>query len=186
MVSDQTGCSYLKYIFVQGGTVGPQYNVVVTDESCPGQNDGAATLSITGGVPPYYIQWSDPNSTTSASLENLPPGTYFLVFWDAQGCFSSDSIVIGTGTTCFNIPSSFTPNADLTNDTWVIKGINNFPNNTVEIYSRWGSLLFSSAGYAEPWDGTYQGQEVASATYYYIIVLSENDEPITGSVTVVR
>ena len=37
-----------------------------------------------------------------------------------------------------------------------------------------------------PWDGTKDGNELPVGTYYYIIDLADQDEPITGPVTIIR
>ena len=82
----------------------------------------------------------------------------------------------------------FSPNNDGSNDTWQIDFIDQFPNCTVEIYNRWGELLFESVGYQEPWDGTYSGGVVPTGTYYYAIELNDErfPEPYTGPLTVIR
>ncbi len=86
------------------------------------------------------------------------------------------------------IPSGFTPNGDGWNDTWQIDFIDLFPACEVEIYNRWGELLFSSVGYGTPWDGTYKGGYVPVGTYYYVVKLNDPDfpEPYTGPLTVLR
>jgi gliding motility-associated-like protein len=191
-VTDANECSQTGSATVTN-TPGPVLDsVVVTLETCIGESDALITVYANSGIPPYTYTWDDPSLGTTSTSQNVASGVYYLIVTDAQFCGTADTITVSPGLTdceveeSLNIPSSFTPNFDLTNDTWILRGISKYPNVTVEIYNRWGSLLYSSGGYAEPWDGTYQGKEVASATYYYIIILSENDEPITGSVTVVR
>jgi gliding motility-associated-like protein len=88
--------------------------------------------------------------------------------------------------TCFFIPSVFTPNNDGTNDTWVIEGLWQFPNCVVKVYNRWGQPLFESKGYASPWDGTFEGNECPIADYYYIIDLKNGSKVFTGTVTIKR
>jgi gliding motility-associated-like protein len=83
------------------------------------------------------------------------------------------------------IPNTFTPNGDGINDTWVFDKI--LPNNsTVEIFSRNGSIIFSSIGYGIPWDGTYQGAKLPAGTYYYIIDFKNGQKPLGGSVSIIR
>jgi gliding motility-associated-like protein len=53
------------------------------------------------------------------------------------------------------------------------------------VFNRWGSVVFSSKGYAEPWDGTYHGKELPAAVYYYIITIDEATN-YSGSVTIIR
>ncbi|MBI2966199.1 MAG: gliding motility-associated C-terminal domain-containing protein [Bacteroidetes bacterium] len=92
-------------------------------------------------------------------------------------------IAIGSA---LNIPTSFSPNGDGVNDSWILRGIENYPDATVEIFNRWGSKVFSSEkGYPEPWDGKYGGNKVPAATYYYIITIDDTRKNLTGTVTVV-
>ncbi|MFH1319889.1 MAG: gliding motility-associated C-terminal domain-containing protein [Bacteroidota bacterium] len=160
-----------------------------TDENCPGKGDGAIDLTVTGGISPYTNYWL-PGGEITEDISGLQEGVYIVIITDAINCLASDTVLISTlQAECpdsLNIPSSFTPNNDGTNDTWIIRGIELYPEIVVEIYNRWGSLMFSSKGYGEPWDGIYYGEPVPSATYYYIIILDEDQEPITGTVTVVR
>ena len=84
------------------------------------------------------------------------------------------------------IPNVFSPNGDNVNDKWVIRGLVEYEECRVEIYNRYGQLLFQSFGYRQPWDGTYKGQAMPVATYYYIINLKPGEAPLSGSVTVLR
>ncbi len=86
----------------------------------------------------------------------------------------------------FEIPNVFSPNGDNINDRWNVKGLAEFENCLVEIYNRYGQMLFRSNGYKQPWDGTYKGNPVPVATYYYIINLNNGDRPLGGSVTLLR
>ena len=84
------------------------------------------------------------------------------------------------------IPNTFTPNGDGINDTWEIKALQNYPNCTVAIYSRWGEKLYSSIGYPIPWDGTYKGASLPVGTYYYIIDLKNGVGAYSGWVAIVK
>jgi gliding motility-associated-like protein len=90
------------------------------------------------------------------------------------------------GAKSFFIPNVFSPNGDNINDVWNIKALQDYSNCIVEIYNRWGQLLFRSYGYQKPWDGTYNGQVLPVATYYYLIDLRNGEKPIAGSVTLLR
>jgi len=84
------------------------------------------------------------------------------------------------------IPNTFTPNGDGFNDTWEIKYLDKYPNSTVKVYNRSGELVYSSSGYAIPWDGTYKNTPLAVGTYFYIIDPSHNLLIMTGSVNLIR
>ncbi|WMJ74222.1 gliding motility-associated C-terminal domain-containing protein [Cytophagaceae bacterium ABcell3] len=87
------------------------------------------------------------------------------------------------------VRNSFTPNGDNINDTWYIENLERFPDARIEIYNRWGNLVWLSEGPAE-WDGTnFRNNEILPvATYYYVIILNSEvfDKPLTGHVTIVR
>jgi gliding motility-associated-like protein len=68
----------------------------------------------------------------------------------------------------------------------VVRGLRDYPNCVVEIFNRYGQMVFRSNGYNQPWDGTYKGQPLPVATYYYVIDLKNGDKPIGGSVTLLR
>ena len=67
--------------------------------------------------------------------------------------------------------NGFSPNNDGVNETLQIQGIDNFGNNLVTIYNRWGNLVYQKAGYDnnDGWDGTFEGKDLPSGTYFYII-----------------
>lgn len=83
------------------------------------------------------------------------------------------------------IPNAFSPNGDGVNDTWEIHGIKNNPDVVVEIYDRWGELIFYSKGYSTPWDGTYKNTPLNEGTYAYV-VKSSNDLIFKGAILLVR
>jgi len=83
------------------------------------------------------------------------------------------------------IPSAFTPNGDGQNDVWEIPDLINYPKCSVQIFDRWGSLVFSSMkSYLNPFDGFYRGKRLPLGTYFYIIQLKPGVKPLTGSVSI--
>ena len=82
----------------------------------------------------------------------------------------------------------FSPNGDGINDFFDIKNADRFPEILVEVYSRWGDMLFHSVGYddSKRWDGTTRGSNAPLGTYYFVIVPYSGAKPITGNVTIIR
>lgn len=71
------------------------------------------------------------------------------------------------------IPNVITPNGDGMNDVYKIAGISNPCTDKikVQIYNRWGLLVFESAEYPEfEWDGTNKGGSKVSAGTYFVLV----------------
>lgn len=87
----------------------------------------------------------------------------------------------------FFIPNGITPNGDGVNDVWEIPYLKNCPNCIVKVFNRWGQQLFSSIGYAQPWDGTVNGNGLPTADYYYVISLEKKTKKeYTGTITIKR
>ncbi|PSR53624.1 hypothetical protein AHMF7605_08835 [Adhaeribacter arboris] len=112
--------------------------------------------------------------------------TYKVTAFSEEGCVATDEVTI-TVIPRVIIVNTFSPNHDGINETWEIQRIENYPEATVEIFNRWGTKVFTSnTGYTKAWDGTYNGQDLPLATYYYIIRLDKISKPISGNVTLVR
>ena len=60
------------------------------------------------------------------------------------------------------------------------------PDAAIAIFNRWGSEIFNTSDAQNFWDGTYNGTNVPAATYYYIIDLGDDSEPINGTVNIIR
>lgn len=183
LVTDNNGCSDSTSVTISSNST-MTVNVEVTHESCPGEEDGIIATVVTGGQAPYDYNWSNGDSTSV--IENLAVGDYTLILSDDDDCIVTLIIPIeNEGGDCIHIPTAISPNGDGANETWVIGGIEDHPNTMVEIYNRWGSLLFSSNDYQNDWDGTYQGENVSAGVYYYVITIDE-ETTYTGSITVIR
>ena len=53
----------------------------------------------------------------------------------------------------------------------------------MEVFNRWGQLLFRSKPGTTWWDGTYNGALLPASDYYYVITVFPGAAPITGTVT---
>jgi gliding motility-associated-like protein len=84
------------------------------------------------------------------------------------------------------IPNAFSPNGDGINDRWRIQYLESYPGATVDVYDRYGMLVFSSIEYAVDWDGTRNGKDLPIGTYYYIVNPKNGRKIITGSVTIIK
>ncbi|PCH92537.1 MAG: hypothetical protein COB85_08060 [Bacteroidetes bacterium] len=157
-----------------------------SNENC-GKADGTTTAIPSGGLSPFIYIWDDPNSRTSAIAAELSAGVYSVSITDGDGCVLIETIeIVNDILSCLvDIPNTFTPNDDGVNDNWEISGTERYPEIVVEVYNRWGSLIFSSRGYTSPWEGDYKGKELPMADYYYIITLGEG-ESFTGTITIMK
>jgi gliding motility-associated-like protein len=84
----------------------------------------------------------------------------------------------------------FSPDGNNINDDFYIQNIEEYPENTVQIYDRWGGLIFEANGYDNQsvvWDGTgNNGRIVPNGTYYFLINPGDGVDKLTGAVEVVK
>lgn len=104
------------------------------------------------------------------------------------GCVGTDTVVVRF-CGALEIPNAYTPNDDGVNDKWNIEELFVFGEVTVDVYNRWGERVYHSVGYSSDqfWDGKDQkGKKLPMDSYYYVIDLHNGEEPIVGTVTIIR
>lgn len=159
-------------------------NVDVTHQTCEGQADGSIITFISQGNSPFNYLWS--TGDTTSYLNNLIAGEYMLNVSDSLDCSAMLIIPIETDNqNCIVIPTAISPNGDGSNDSWIISGTELNINVSVEIYNRWGGLLYANDDYQNDWKGTYQEKPLSAGVYYFIVKISE-EKVYTGSLTILR
>ncbi|MEN9337666.1 MAG: hypothetical protein RLZZ500_2653 [Bacteroidota bacterium] len=118
--------------------------------------------------------------------------TYYAAVQSTAGCESTRLDVVVTVEQCLPdaiiIPDGFSPNNDGVNDEFVIKNIiENYPNFTIEIFNRYGNVLFNGNRNNPNWngkssEGTNMGNGYAPAgVYFYILNFNDGSRaPIQG------
>lgn len=92
-VSDANGCSsVITGIEITEPAAAIVIDYTKTDISCYGANDGSLELDVSGGLPPYVINWSF--GANQSEFDNLGPGDYTLTVSDQSGCIRSQTITI--------------------------------------------------------------------------------------------
>jgi gliding motility-associated-like protein len=110
---------------------------------------------------------------------------YTLTVTSIQQCKASDTVFIKV-LKPLQIPNAFSPNGDGINDVWNVKYLADYPGAVVDIFDRYGRIVFHTVGYNKPWDGQRGGAPVPVGVYYYIITPKNGAAIVTGSLTVVR
>ena len=84
--------------------------------------------------------------------------------------------------------NGISPNGDNKNDFWHIVGIEQFPDNVVRVFNRWGNLVFERKGYSNQnaWDGTWNGKDLPDGAYFYMIDLGDGSELLSGYLQLMR
>ncbi len=126
----------------------------------------------------YNFNWTPTASMDCATClaTNTTPTTnttYVLTGENKHGCTVSEQVYISiiTPTNEAYIPNSFSPNGDGHNDEFLIYGTKIVRIKQLEIYDRWGSLLFSQKDLdtTKGWNGRYQGKIMNTGTYIYVM-----------------
>jgi gliding motility-associated-like protein len=110
----------------------------------------------------------------------------FVAF--SNGCVQYDYVTVFVRNG-LEIPNTFSPNFDGTNDTWKIPDIELYPDNNLSIYNRYGTLLASYSPYtpATEWLGTWQGAELPEGVYFYILELNDKEKTLyKGTISIIR
>ena len=108
----------------------------------------------------------------------------FVDQWDTDTSNDSDQAFIEPN--CLTVYNEFSPNGDGVNDFFKIDCIASFPNNRLQVFNRWGNIVFETRGYNNDWDGITNGRAAVQkgdllpvGTYYYILDLGDGSEPKT-------
>lgn len=132
----------------------------------------------------------DVGFTKIVSIEMVNSGTTTYMVTGTNKYCSDTSTVNVTLDVDITIYKAFSPNEDGVNDRWVITNAESFPNIDIMVFNRWGTKLYHSQNgeYTRDtaWDGTYNGEDLPVATYYYMVDKKDGSEPISGPVTLIR
>ncbi|GAB3200942.1 hypothetical protein GCM10027293_22870 [Pontibacter aydingkolensis] len=174
-VSDDVEIKFSAYPEVNAG----QDLEIIEGESITLKGNGTGTL-----------EWSPAVSLDNASIARPTASpekntVYILKATSADGCVRTDEMTVRV-LQRLQIPNGISPNGDNINDVWLIKGVEDYPDITIDIYNRWGDKVYNSRGYGNPWDGTRNGAPLPDGAYYYVIDTNKGRKPFTGSITVLR
>lgn len=140
-------------------------------------------------APSGYNTYSWSSGATTQSFETSVPGTYTLTVTDENGCSTSDVITLING--CddhIDLPNAFSPNNDNVNDFFGPIYSGNITDYNIEIYNRWGQLVFETNKLDKAWDGTLENEVQPLGAYVYVMTASLNSKSLVkqGSFILVR
>lgn len=133
--------------------------------------------------------WDTGDNTSSISVSPQQTTTYCATLTTASGCTNTDCItIIVMDISTLYIPNVFTPNNDGVNDIFYIPS-SNIVEFELQIFNRWGQLLFEADQVLKGWDGTFKGQVVPDGVYVYILKAKGADNVLynkTGHITILK
>jgi gliding motility-associated-like protein len=148
--------------------------------------NGSIKVSGSGGAgnTNYILNFQTTN--TSGDFDNLTVGKYLVWAEDQNRCTTDTLQIILHKKPDISIAKAFSPNGDGINDVWTIKNMDNYPDAEVKIFDRWGTIVFQSLGYDQPWDGTNNGKALPTASYYYHLSFKDGSGNEVGYITIIR
>jgi len=152
--------------------------------------DGAKTFNARASGPQATYKWApaiglDRDDVLNPVIKGEVDRVYTLTATNAQGCTTIDTITVHV-LDGIKVANAFSPNGDGINDVWKIEYIDSYPNATVQIFNRYGAVVFYSKGYATPFDGKYQNNDLSMETYFYVIDPGNGKARKTGSLSIIR
>lgn len=130
--------------------------------------NNTATVQISNGGDFEYsldnVIWQNSNT-----FKNLSNGTYTVFVKTKLGC-----IIGSMNFSIFNISNIFTPNADGSNDTWKISGLENYPGSEIQVFDRFGNLVLQKITNGSfEWDGFSNSRVLPTGNYWYVVKVSD-------------
>ena len=142
----------------------------------------------------YYYYW-DPKYNISNPFSFNPyvwpyqDTTYQVIVKDIYGCYDTLSFrIIVNKDYQIIIANTITPNNDGKNDIWWIGNIENYMDNEVYIFNRYGQMIYQAKNYDNKnvfWNGTYEGNKVPDGTYYYVLKFTNSNVIFKGHINVI-
>lgn len=162
---------------------------VITD--CPG--DIRAEADESGEV---SVTWTPPTASSRCGMVSLTsshnPGDLFSVGTTKVEYIATDDsgseakcafdVIVSYKKVTLEVVQVVTPNGDGINDEWIITNLEDFKNNKVTIFDRWGSMIYRASGYDNEsvvWKGENKnGTLVPTGTYFYTIEVDFKEQHI--------
>ena len=159
IITDANGCEITDTVqIIESATSLSIINVVTTDVSCNGGDNGFASVFVNGGAQPYSYLWNDVNMQTTPNVTTLIADTFIVAITDAALCTVYDTIIISE-------PEQLISNINQTNISCY--GLSD------------GSLINTTIGGVLPYNVIWQGPNSYSSNLGSITDLGIGDYIIT-------
>jgi gliding motility-associated-like protein len=158
---EQNGCKLRDTIKV---TERPKPTVSLGSDASICKYKPALLKTISSNYDSYM--WNT-GETTSSILVNQT-GTYYVTVTQ-NTCNASDTVQVLPGDCDIYIPNAFTPNNNSRNETFGVVENAAVQNFSMQIYSKWGQLIFTSNDITRKWDGTFKGKNMPNGNYVWIV-----------------
>lgn len=161
-LTSQNGCCLIQKIEVFAAELPKITNIDVTGST--------ANVFVTGGSPPYEYSLDNITFQNSSIFTNIPRGLHKILVTDSKNCeiLEKEFLII-------NLINVITPNGDGKNDTLDYSDLSIKKDVKIDIYDRFGALVFESKNQQYIWDGKLNGSVLPTANYWYLLRWIEPD-----------
>lgn len=177
-------------------TTSPEFNTLENITSCnlgltSGLFDFSSYESEVKTDPTQVAHFYENSAEATAGMQPILNSTDYMaqttpkeifVRVDNDNCYAITSFTLFTKNCPPTVYNAVSANGDGSNDTFFIDGLRDvFVNFNLEIYNRWGKLVWTGNNSKEDWDGTVPnavgGDKAPEGTYYYVLKLNDPDYP---------
>lgn len=185
-ISNSYGCRDSALVNVQvfrnpAANAGPERKMYLGDSII-------LNASVQGTAVDFY--WSPANFINDILTINptvYPPEEmqYTLMTLSTLGCGSASATVKIKVYKDIYIPNAFTPNDDGINDFFHIIAADNYKQFNLQIFNRWGKVVFKTTDINKQWNGRLNGEQLAAGSYsYYVDILKATNKRFTKKGTI--
>ncbi len=155
-------------------------------------NGTSITINATASAGTYLWTPSTGLSSINTLTTTANPTSdivYTLTVTNGDGCKASDNVSVTVLGPCLDPSPVFTPNNDGNYDVWVVSQGGCVKQLKVDVYNRWGALVYHSDDYRNNWNGNYKNTALPDGTYYYKVnatLINNKQIVLKGNVTIMR
>ncbi len=162
------GCVYRQNVRVIASVLPQITNIDVSGNT--------ATVYVSGGIQPYEYSLDNITFQNSNIFTNIPRGLHKIYVRDANKCQTVEKEFL-----VINLINVITPNDDGLNDVLDYSDLRIKENVSLQIFDRYGNLVFTSKDSQFIWDGKLSGRALPTANYWYVLNWTEPDTQLPVS-----
>lgn len=149
---------------------------------CTGQQ-----IKLQLNIPGVNYLWQDGSSSSSFNVIN--DGTFFVDI--TNNCGTTRDSILFVKTECqVYVPNAFTPNNDGKNDYFKASGTGNVIEFEMNVYNRWGQLVFKTKDKSKGWNGTLKSMPQPGSVYVWTVrfktATNSSEQFMKGTVVLIR
>lgn len=192
VVTDINGCTQMETITIET-SFSIMADVRINKPPTCSSPFAIVAIEAQGGIPPYTYRTADQVETSGNLFTNVVDSIFTYEVIDQEGCIYASTVSIDFPS-CFDLyaPNIFSPNADGHNDRFTLFGPAGTQILRLQIYSRWGELVYENQDFTVGtggWDGTFRNELLDAGVFVWTAeVLFPDGEVIqtSGDVVLMR